>query len=106
MSQTIEGVGNEFVSVHVRALRHQHVVFSQLAYSVESSLSGTTGGRDPKRWMMGLEVAVQDGCFLQAADSGEEASHRFDEQPDDMPHPEVVDPCDGVATDLAGIRPT
>jgi len=49
LSQTIEGVGDEFITVHDRPSSHRQVEVRQLAHSVESSLSGATDGRDAPR---------------------------------------------------------
>jgi hypothetical protein len=79
-------------------------VFSLLAYSVESSLSGAKDGRKGPRWVIGIEMAIEDGCLLKTAGGCEKAGRCFDHQPHDLPVPNVVEPDDGIATDLGGIR--
>jgi hypothetical protein len=79
--QTLKGVANDFVAVHVRALSHQELVLRQSAHSVDCSLSGASRGRNAPRDLMGLEVAAQDRGFLEAANPGEVARHRVEFQP-------------------------
>jgi hypothetical protein len=91
------------VAVHVRALCHERLDVGELAYSVESSLAGATGGRISPWWVVGLEVAVDDGCFLAAVPGGEPASRRSDHQPRVVPMAYLVEPDNGVATDSGRI---
>jgi hypothetical protein len=46
MFQLLEGVGDEFVAVDVRAFCHQRVNAGKLAYSVGSELAGAVTGRN------------------------------------------------------------